>query len=254
LKGIIPVSETIIEVANFDIQKIMNPDIAGVEYQQGNLYEYQNIRSYLMAREHGKCQLCSKDFKDRSSHVHHCQQKSEVGSNRPANLAILHKACHDKLHQQGLKLSQPKSYKPNTFMSIIHKRFYRDISGLKVTYGYETFIKRNELGLEKSHSTDAFVIANGSVQDRTKDMQVKQIHRNNRVLQLNRKGFKPSIKRTKSKVNPEDLFWVDGKQYSCKAMFNKGAYICYGRMDKREYFKFSRVEKIFQQGSFAWAM
>ena len=139
-------------------------------------------------------------------------------------------------------------------MSIIHKRFYQDIPGLKVAYGYETFIKRHELGLEKTHSTDAFVIAKGSVHDRAKDIEVKQIHRNNRVLQVNRKGFKPSIKRAKSKVNPEDLFWVEGKQYSCTRMFGYGKYIGYRSTKKNAYFKFSIVEKIFRQGSFAWAV
>jgi len=254
LKKILPICQVIIETANFDIQKIMNPEIQGIDYQQGNMFEYQNIRSYLMSREHGKCQLCSKDFKEQPSHIHHCRQRNEAGSNRPENLAILHKTCHEKLHKQGLKLSKPKSYKPNTFMSIIHKRFYKDISNLQITYGYKTFTKRNELGLEKSHSTDAFVIANGSIQNRTKVMRVKQVHRNNRVLQVNRKGFKPSIKRKKSKVNPEDLFWVEGKQYNCKAMFNTGTYICYGSTKKKEYFKFSKVEKIFHQGSFVWSM
>jgi len=252
IKKIIPVSETIIEVANFDIQKIMNPDISGTGYQQGSLYEYQNIRSYLMTREKGKCQLCGKDFKGQSSHIHHCKQRNENGSNRPKNLAILHKACHKKLHKKGLKLSKPKSYKPNTFMSIIHKRFWQDVDDLQITYGYETFIKRNELNLEKTHSTDAFVIAKGTIQNRCNEQIIQQKHRNNRVLQLNRNGFKPSIKKKKSKVNPEDLFWVNEKQYICKGMFNKGQYITYGSTKKKEYFKFSKVEKIYHQGSFAW--
>jgi len=252
IKKILPVSETIIEVANFDIQKIMNPDISGTDYQKGTMYGYQNIKSYLMAREKGKCQLCGKDFKGQPSHIHHCKQRNEAGSNRPENLAILHKTCHERLHKKGLKLPKPKSYKPNTFMSIIHKRFWQDVDDLQVTYGYETFIKRNELNLEKSHSTDAFVIAKGTIQNRCKEQVIQQKHRNNRVLQLNRKGFKPSIKKEKSKVNPEDLFWVNGKQYVCKGMFNKGQYITYGSTKKKEYFKFSKVEKIYHQGSFAW--
>jgi hypothetical protein len=252
IKKILPVSETIIEVANFDIQKLVNPDISGTDYQQGSLYEYQNMRSYLMAREKGKCQLCGKDFKGQPSHIHHCKQRKESGSNRAENLAILHKSCHERLHKKGLKLPKPKSYKPNTFMSIIHKRFWQDVNNLQITYGYETFVKRNELNLEKSHSSDAFVIAKGTIQNRRKEQVIQQKHRNNRVLQLNRKGFKPSIKKEKSKVNPEDLFWVNGKQYICKGMFNKGQYITYGSTKKKEYFKFSKVEKIYHQGSFAW--
>jgi hypothetical protein len=254
VKRILPISKTIIETANFDIQKIINPEISGIGYQQGSMYKYQNMRSYLMSRERGKCQLCGKDFKGQPSHIHHCKQRSESGSNRPNNLAILHKSCHEKLHKRGLQLTKPKSYKPNTFMSIIHKRFWQDVDDLQITYGYETFIKRNQLGLEKSHSTDSFVIANGTSQERIRTVKVKQSHRNNRVLQLNRKGYKPSIKRKKSKVDPEDLFWVDGRQYVCKGMFSYGRYICYGSTKKKEYFKFSQVQKVYRQGSLSWTI
>ena len=96
------------------------------------------------------------------------------------------------------------------------------------------------------------MISNGTNQSRTKAIEIKQVHRNNRVLQLNRKGFKPSIKKEKSKANPGDLFWVTGKQYTCTGMFNKGKYICYGSTSKKEYFNFTKVEKIYKQGSFVW--
>lgn len=37
---ILPVSKIIVEVANFDIQKIKNPDITGAEYQQGSQLDF----------------------------------------------------------------------------------------------------------------------------------------------------------------------------------------------------------------------
>jgi len=37
IKSLIPVSKVVIEIAQFDIQKIMNPDISGKGYQQGDL-------------------------------------------------------------------------------------------------------------------------------------------------------------------------------------------------------------------------
>jgi N6-L-threonylcarbamoyladenine synthase len=63
IKKILPISKVIIEIAKFDIQKIENPDIEEKEYQQGTLYEYQNIRSYLMSREKGLCEHCKKVLK-----------------------------------------------------------------------------------------------------------------------------------------------------------------------------------------------
>lgn len=257
IKKILPISNIILEIAKFDIQKLENPEIKGTEYHQGNLYDYQNMRSYLMSREKGKCQFCGKDFKGQSSHIHHIKPRSKGGNNRPNNLALLHEKCHEKLHEKHLEKklkSNSKDYKQSTFMSIIHKKFLNDIPTLSVTYGNVTFVNRNKLGLEKTHYNDAFVIARGTNQSRVKPFEIIQKHRNNRVLQLNRNGFKPSIKKEKSKVNPLDIFWIGKKSFVCKGMSGIGRYICYGSVKKREYFKFSDVTKIFKFGSFAWGI
>jgi len=255
LKKILPISSITLEFAKFDIQKLKNPDIEGQDYQQGNLYQYQNVRSYLMAREKGKCQFCGQDFKNQPSHVHHIKPRSQDGNNQVDNLAILHEKCHEKIHREHLEnqlKSNSKDYKQSTFMSIIHKRFWRDIPDLKVTYGNITFVNRTRLNLSKAHYNDAFVISGGTNQKRSEPLEINQVHRNNRVLQLNRKGFKPSIKKEKSKVNPRDLFWIKKKQYVCKGMFSYGRYILFGTVKKKEYFKFSEVTKIFHFGSFVW--
>jgi hypothetical protein len=208
-----------------------------------------------MSREKGKCQFCGQDFKNQPAHVHHIKPGSQGGNNRVSNLAILHEKCHDKLHKKHLEKqlkANSKSYKQSTFMSIIQKRFRRDIPDLKVTYGNITFVNRNQLNLSKTHYNDAFVISGGTNQKRTKPLEIKQVHRNNRVLQLNRKGSKPSIKREKSKVNPGDIFRVKKRPYVCKGMFSYGKYILFGSIRKKEYFKFAEVARIFHFGSFVW--
>jgi hypothetical protein len=257
VKKILPISKVVIEIAKFDIQKIENPDIKSKGYQEGNLYEYQNVKSYLMAREKGKCQFCLKDLKGQKTQVHHIKPRSEGGNNRTSNLAILHEKCHNELHTKHLEKtlkSISKNYKQSIFMSIINKRFWKDIPNLEVTYGNITFVNRNELGLDKTHSNDAFVISKGTNQERCNPVEIKQVHRNNRVLQLNRKGFKPSIKKEKSKANPGDIFWIKTKRYICKGMFGAGKYITYGSTKKKEYFKFSEVTKMFHFGSFVWGI
>ena len=60
LKELIPVKSMIVEIGEFDIQKLMNPEISGKEYQQGDLYGYNNLKAFLFHREHGRCQLCGK--------------------------------------------------------------------------------------------------------------------------------------------------------------------------------------------------
>jgi len=54
---------------------------------------------------------------------------------------------------------------------------------LKYTYGYITKKKRTELAMEKSHINDAFVIAGGMEQSRSKPYSIIQHRRHNRSLQ-----------------------------------------------------------------------
>ncbi len=243
----LPITSVTIEVANFDIPKIENPTIEGVEYQQGDMYGYQNMRSYLMAREKGYCQLCRKAFsKGDPSHIHHCKERSEAGSNRAKNLAILHKKCHEKLHKKGLKLPAPRSYKPNTYMAIIRKKFWSDIPDLKVSYGYITFVKRIELGLAKTHYTDAFVIAGGTMQQRHHPIDIIQKHKNNRVLQLNRKGYAPSIRRQRYAIQPKDLVWIDGERKAATGVHCNGSRV----IIEKKSITIKNIQKTFHFGTF----
>jgi hypothetical protein len=254
IKNILLITKVIIEIAKFDIQKLENPKISSKDYQQGDMFEYQNIRSYLISREKGKCEHCEKDFKNNPSHIHHRKQRNDLGSNRLENLMLLHKSCHIKIHKSVKLLkkyekSSVKEYKKSTFMSIINKKFYNDIEDLEITYGYITFVNRNKLGLEKSHINDAFVISGGTDETRCNSFEIIQKHRNNRVLQCNRKGFIPSIRKQRYKIQAGDLFWVNSKKYVSNGMFGNGKYILYGNIKKKEYFKIEKVEKYFNQKS-----
>jgi len=251
LKSVLPILKVTIEIAKFDIQKIENDLIEGVEYQQGNMYGYQNVRSYLLAREKGLCQLCGKEFtKGQPSHLHHCKQKGEQGSNRPENLALLHKKCHHELHAKGLKLPAPKQYKASTFMSIINKRFRKDIPDVKITFGYITFVNRNKLGLEKTHYNDAFVITHGTTQERCLPITIKQKHRNSRVLQLNRNGFKPSVRKQRYHIQPKDLIWIDNKKLVVSGTHNNGSRVI-AEGTKKSY-PVKKIQKSYHFGSFAY--
>jgi hypothetical protein len=257
LKRILPISKVIIEIAKFDIQKIINPEITNFEYQRGDLYNYQNKKSYLMTLNKGLCEHCKKDFKNSSSHIHHRKPKSQGGSDRIENLMLLHEKCHKEIHKD-IKLLKKyekqniKSFKHSIFMNVINKRFQEDIKDLEVTFGNITQVNRNKLNIIKIHYNDAFVIANGENQLRSKPVEIKQKHRNNRVLQTNRKGFKHSIRKKRSCIQPGDLFWVENKKYNCKTLFGYGKYIQYGEKSKKEYFKIQKVKKYFNFGNLIW--
>jgi len=224
LKKLLPISDIIVETASFDIQKLNNPEITSEGYQQGSLYK-SNVRAFILAREKNTCQLCKEGYsKTDHWHKHHIIPRSQGGTDKPDNIALLHEKCHDKLHAKGLykQLEKNKQYKEPTFMNIVKGKFKEDLN-CKTVFGYETFVKRNELQLKKSHSNDAFVIAGGSTQNRCFEYMVKQKRRNNRSLQLNRKGSKPSIRRQRHKLQPYDLIRIgNNKIYEVKATHCRG--------------------------------
>jgi len=256
LMKLLPITKGIVEVANFDIQKINNPEICGKEYQQGNLYNYKNLQSYIIAREHGKCQLCSKEY-DGKWNLHHIISRSKGGTDKPDNIVLLHEICHKRLHKENLgkKLKKAKQFKAETFMSTIRWRLVnmlQEIVSVEFTFGYLTNMKRNELDLEKTHYNDAFVIAGGNSQKRCKPTNILQKKRNNRCLQINRNGFKPSIRRQRYSIQPKDVIWVNGKEYLSKGTFVKGRYVRYGEDKKKEWFNVKLVEKVFHVGGLVY--
>jgi len=232
VKGFIPISKIIVEVANFDIQKINNPDIEGIEYQQGNLYGYENMKAYLITREQGECQLCKrKAIKGNPFKIHHIIQRKDGGTDKSDNLALLHYSCHEKLHKEGLKhlLRKNRQFKAESFMSTIRWQIVEQLkhicNNVSITFGYLTRLNLQKLNLDKEHCNDAFVISKGNGQRRAKVFTVIQKRGNNRCLQLNRKGFKPSIRRQRYLYQPKDEIKIFGQWYEVKAIHGYGKYI-----------------------------
>ncbi|MFX0116708.1 MAG: hypothetical protein ACFFB3_19325 [Candidatus Hodarchaeota archaeon] len=109
-------------------------------------------------------------------------------------------------------------------MNVVRTDLARELE-CETTYGYITKHDRIQLGLAKSHVNDAFVIAGGTNQSRCRILQVKQIRRNNRSIQTNRKGFKPSIRRQRYPLQPHDLVRYEGDLYAVKGVFNYGKWV-----------------------------
>ena len=170
-----PIETIIVEVAEFDIQKIKNPDISGIEYQQGTLQGY-NIRNYLLEKHRRKCFYCGKTVS--SFEVEHMLPKSRGGSNRIDNLTL---SCHDCNEKKGTltaeefiqqtlstkkaatKLKQlpneKRLFKYMAHMNATRWALYNAIKerypNVKMTYGYITKYNRIQAGLPKAHHIDA---------------------------------------------------------------------------------------------------
>lgn len=198
LYKILPISKTVIEVANFDIQKIKNPDIQGEEYQQGEQLGFYNLREYILHRDNHKCQNtnCKNNSKEKILELHHIQYQSEGGSDRECNLITLCTKCHTSTnHKKGkllwnwmIEKKKVRGFKDATFMSTVRWYLVNKLKerreNISITYGYITKNHRIRNGIKKSHCNDAFAITKGVNQVRSKVIyNVQQVRRNNRSLE-----------------------------------------------------------------------
>ena len=130
---ILPISKIIAEVASFDIQKIKNPNISGVEYQQGEQLGFWNVREYVLHRDGHQCQCCKGKSKDKVLNVHHIDSR-KTGGNAPNNLITLCETCHTNYHKGKIKLpakiKRGMSFRDATFMGIMRWAFYNKLKEL----------------------------------------------------------------------------------------------------------------------------
>ena len=165
LLSVLPKADLHIEVGKFDIQKMKNPAIKGKGYQQGDLYGYQTVKQFILARDDYTCQVCKK--KGGKLKIHHIIYRSLGGTNTVDNLITVCANCHTaKNHQTGIlakwckaKKKVNKSYKGATFMNILRRRLFTAFPQAKFQYGAWTTLQRADLGLVKSHYNDAVAIS-----------------------------------------------------------------------------------------------
>lgn len=198
LYSILPITKCVVEVANFDIQRMNNESISGVEYQQGDMMGFWNLREYVLHRDNHKCQNpnCKNKDKEKILEVHHIKYKSLGGTDNKNNLITLCSKCHTSPnHKKGKFLwewcqegKKVRGFKDATFMSTIRwylvNKLREKYNNVSITYGYITKNHRIENGIEKTHYNDAFAIAKGVNQARNETVwSLKQVRRNNRSLE-----------------------------------------------------------------------
>ena len=87
------VNKVAVERVKFDAQLMRNPEISGIEYQQGELQGYE-IREYLLEKWHRKCAYCGKE--NVHLQIEHINPKSKGGSNAVSNLTLACESCNKK--------------------------------------------------------------------------------------------------------------------------------------------------------------
>lgn len=192
LHEVLPITKIIVETAQFDIQKINNPEIQGEEYQQGEQSGFWNVREYVLFRDNHECQHCHGRSKDNILNVHHIESR-KIGGNAPNNLITLCETCHKAYHSGGIKLNfkRGKSYRDATFMWVMRKTLLNRLCKLYTnvceTYGYITKNARIENNLPKEHYIDSRCISGNPkakpldyyIYQKCVRKQNRQIHKNN---------------------------------------------------------------------------
>jgi len=156
---ILPVTEWKVETASFDIHKITNPNVKGIEYQKGDQKDYYNVKAYILDRDNYKCQSGRKAKHSEKLHVHHIQFRSNGGTNTPLNLITLCECCHSDLHDGKFELKAKKSRTKHATEIGILKSQLKKRWDFNETFGYETKFKREQvLQRPKTHFNDAVAI------------------------------------------------------------------------------------------------
>jgi hypothetical protein len=183
---ILPVGRTTIEVAQFDLQKIRNPEISGKDYQQGPQLGFWNVREYILARDRHVCQGKSEDP---VLNVHHIGSR-KTGGESPDNLVTPCKTCHALIHRTRSEheiARKSRSFRDAAQMSSIGSRVYGQakevFSRVDLRYGYITKHARIAHELEKSHLVDARCISGHPLASSDETCYpIKWVRRNNRQL------------------------------------------------------------------------
>lgn len=160
VESLVPVTNWKVETASFDIHKLVNPEVAGVEYQNGPLKDWYHVKAYVLHRDGHQCQSGQKITHSLKLNVHHVRFKSRQGSNQHRNLITLCATCHDDLHEGKFEIKPKRNAtKHATEVSIVTSRIKQSGWTFEPTFGYETKYKREEfLRLPKSHINDAIAI------------------------------------------------------------------------------------------------
>ena len=164
IKSILPISKIILETGTFDVHALKNPAVLINKnlYSKGVNYGYANTKSYVLSRDKYICQSCKGKSKEKRLEVHHVIYRSNGGSDNADNLVTLCKVCHDKVHDNKIKLKGGK-LKGNllhaTQMNSIRKQLLIRLPEAEETFGYITKEHRQLMGLPKAHFIDAIVIA-----------------------------------------------------------------------------------------------
>jgi 5-methylcytosine-specific restriction endonuclease McrA len=213
-----PIGSIVQELVRFDLQQLENPEISGIEYQQGELLGYE-VREYLLNKWNRQCTYC--EVKDVPLQVEHVNPKANGGTNRISNLCLACDKCNKKKGTLDIKVFLAK--KPELLRKIqsqlkaplkdaaaVNSTRWALLNRLKLTglpvstgSGGLTKFNRTRLELPKTHWLDAACVGVVEALEilTNQPLLIKsQGHGNRQMCGTDKYGF-PSRHRTNQKVH-----------------------------------------------------
>jgi 5-methylcytosine-specific restriction endonuclease McrA len=167
LLKLVPINKLAMELVRFDTQALQNPEIKGVEYQQGELMGYE-VRQYLLEKWGRHCAYCQ--VTNVPLQIEHIVPKSRGGSNRVSNLTLACNKCNrQKDNQTAEEFGYPeiqakakKSLAAAAAMNSVRWALFRFLQSFGLDFevgtGGHTKFNRTRQEYPKSHWIDAACI------------------------------------------------------------------------------------------------
>ena len=189
LQKLCPLTHISYENAKFDTQLMQNPEVSGVEYQQGELQGYE-VREYLLEKWGRKCAYCGAE--NVPLEIEHIIPKARKGTDRVSNLTLACRTCNEA---KGTKTAEEFGYpeiqkqarmplRDATLVTATRWKVYSVLveTGLEVECGTgaRTKMNRIRLNLPKDHHFDAVCIGVSTPEN--------VVFKTNQVLHIKAKG------------------------------------------------------------------
>jgi 5-methylcytosine-specific restriction endonuclease McrA len=161
------------ELVRFDPQAFQNPEIQGIDYQRGTLFEAE-VKEYLLVKWKQQCAYCSAG--ETRLEIDHVHPRSRGGSNRVSNLVIACRSCNEAKADQPIEVFlaerpdllariQAQLQTPLADAAAVNSTRWRLYEALhacglpvEVGTGGLTRWNRTRLGLPKTHWIDAAAV------------------------------------------------------------------------------------------------
>ena len=244
--AVCPITRAVFEVGSFDTHAMQEYEqygvvLTGTDYQRGPRYGEATLREAVLHQQNYICPLCRKTLIGQPVAIHHIGYRIGDRSNRLTNLLVIHKSEHTSAnHQPGGKLYDLKpihrTLREAAFMNTVRwaildeiRENYPDAEVIH-TYGAETKMHRQDLGIRKSHVNDAYAMGSFHPVHRCHTEYYQKRRRNSRILSKFydskyvdvrdgsvKKGAQLGCNRTDRSVprsNPENLRMFRGQKKS----------------------------------------